>query len=54
MLYFAFREVPELAKKNQALVANLVYQQVVWYWQIAPIQTVSIPTVNKKILKLIK
>ena len=53
-LYFSFREVPELVKSTQAFVADLVTQQVVRYWQMAPIQTMGLSWVKKKILKLVK
>ena len=54
MLYFAYREVKEYANKPQMFVADLVCQQVIRYWKMAPIRTVSLPTVTKRILKLIK
>ena len=53
LLYFAYREVRDYKLASKAIVAEMVAKQTVKYWQMAPIPTVSLPTVIKRVLKLV-
>ena len=53
LLYFAFREVKEFKLKGKAEIAEMTASEVVKYWSMAPIQTVSMRTIQSRILKLL-
>ena len=53
LLYFAYREVKEFKLRSRSEIAEMVANQIVKYWNIAPIQTVSIPTITTRMLKLV-
>ena len=55
LLYFAFREVKELKLTSKTEIAEMAANEVVKYWDMAPIQTVSrsSPTIRTRILKLV-
>ena len=53
LLYFAYREIKDLRLKTKPEIAELVANQIVKYWDMAPIQTVSNRTIQTRILKVV-
>ena len=53
LLYFAYRDIKELKLSSKTDIAEMVAKQIVKYWHIAPIQTVSLPTIRTRILRLV-
>ena len=53
LLYFAFREVKELKLKSKDDIAEMTACEVIKYWSMAPIQTISMRSIKARILRLL-
>ena len=54
LLYYAFREVPSLKLTTKSGIAELTASELVKYWAMAPLQTVTMPTIKTRIIRLLE
>ena len=54
LLYFAIREVDKFKNSPEQTVIDMVAEQIVKYWKMAPVQTVAMTTIRSRIVCLLR